>query len=151
MIDHVWTVLCSRAVVDKSSNNVSLQNVIEQVAVEAEPTPGALIAMRPQVVTLWARSEPDNPVRGRARLTMRGPSGKDFGLVESEINLSEHQRYRSLATLEGLPAEEAGRHWIIVESREEGEGEWREVDRIPLMLIFSPKEDEIGSEGEEDG
>ena len=150
MIDHVWTVLCSRAVVDKTSNNVSLQNVIEQLAVEAEPTQGALIPIRPQVVVLWARSQPDTPVRGRARMTFRGPSGKSFGSIESEINLSEHERFRSIGTLQGFPVEEAGRHWIITELSEEGESEWREVDRIPLTLIFNLPEDESGSEEEED-
>jgi hypothetical protein len=34
MVEHIWTVLCSHAVVDKDTNNVSLHNVIEQVNVK---------------------------------------------------------------------------------------------------------------------
>ncbi len=33
MIDHVWTVICSRAVIDADSNILSLQSIIEQIEI----------------------------------------------------------------------------------------------------------------------
>ena len=31
MIDHVWSLVCSRAVVDTESNNISIQNILERI------------------------------------------------------------------------------------------------------------------------
>ena len=36
MIDHIWTVLCLRAVIDVDSQNVSIQNVLEELNLTVE-------------------------------------------------------------------------------------------------------------------
>jgi hypothetical protein len=142
MIDHVWTVICSRAIIDKDSNNVSIQNVLEQVTVGIEPMPETLIPMSFEVITLWARGDPSKPIRGRMRLTFLFPSGQAFEEpVEAEINLSRTERQRQIFRFPGLPVTEPGRHIIRIECLEEGESEWHEVARTPLRLIFKPPEE----------
>ena len=42
MIEHIWSVLCSRSVIDSETNNVSIQDVIEHIIINAEPTENGL-------------------------------------------------------------------------------------------------------------
>ena len=47
MIEHAWSVLCTRSVTDRESNNISLFEVIEQIStVGPAPPPGAPTAFR---------------------------------------------------------------------------------------------------------
>jgi len=146
MIDHVWTVICSRAVIDKESNNVSLQNVLEQFNIQAEPKPDGLLITTFDLMTLWARSEVDIPSRGRSRTTFITPSGETIGSFEVEIDLFEHERNRNRLRFNDLPAREPGRHIFRVELQNEGESEWHQVAVVPLTLVFNPPEAEETSD-----
>jgi len=88
MIDHVWTVVCSRAVVDRFSNNVSLQNVLEQFSIRDEPEPGGLIPIPFEVMTLWTRSDFEMPAQGSQRLTLFSPSGDIIKEHEFAVDLT---------------------------------------------------------------
>jgi hypothetical protein len=135
----MWTVICSHAVVDTDSNNVSLQNVLEEIQVMGTPTPQAQIPMPFDIMTTWIRSDPDTPCRGKMRLAFVLPSGETFGSsVETKIDLTESERHRQKVHFLGLPIVEPGRHFARVELLNEGESEWRQVAHIPLTITFQP-------------
>jgi hypothetical protein len=153
MIDHIWTVACSRAVIDRDSNNASLQNVIEQITIRDEPAPGKVCSIALQVATLWARADFEVQARGHARLTFLSPSSDVLiGPLETEIDLVGYRRHRTRAGFEGLPLHEAGRYVFLVELRTEGQEEWRQVATIPLEVNFVPPEEteQVVSEPEQD-
>lgn len=138
MIVHVWTVLCSRSIIDDKSNNISLIDVLEQLAIIGFlPT---VVPITFEVVNLWARSDVDQPSRGQARLRFLDPSGHIRGEHEYEVDLSAHQRSRTGIAIAGLPVQEAGHHHFLVQLWDEGEAEWRDVVRIPLEILFEPSE-----------
>jgi hypothetical protein len=142
MIDHVWTVVCSRAVIDRESNNVSLQNIIEQITIGGEPMPDAMVPIPLEVMTLWVRANTDIPSRARTRLTFLSPSDTVLGSAESEVDLSEYERYRVRMHFQGLPVTEPGRYTFHMELQNEGESEWHQVAAIPLRIIFMPPDTE---------
>lgn len=150
MIDHVWTVVCSRAVIDRESNNVSLQNVLEQVTIATEPMPKTLMPLPFDVVTLWARADPDQPCSGRMRLTLVFPSGGTFEApLEAEIDLSKVERNRQRFRFPGLPMAESGRHIFRVELIQNDQLDWHQVASVPLTIILKRPEEgqaKIGSE-----
>lgn len=141
MIDHVWTVVCSRAVIDRESNNVSLQNIIEQINIKGEPIPDTAVAIQLEVVTLWARANTDGPSRGSTHLTLLSPSGKALGSFESEVDLSEYQRFRTRTHFQALPVTESGRYNFRVELQNEGESEWHQVAMVPVEIAFHAARD----------
>jgi hypothetical protein len=59
-----------------------------------------------------------------------------------EIDLSEKERSRNRARFPGVPVEEPGRHFFLVEVQNEAENEWHQVAAIPLMIVFRPSEEE---------
>ncbi|MFC2052873.1 hypothetical protein ACFLV7_01045 [Chloroflexota bacterium] len=140
MIEHVWTVICSKAVIDRTTNNVSLQTVLEQLEIKGEPKPDGLVPMQFDVMSLWSRSDDNKPCEGFVRLTYVSPSGKALINIEGKINLLNTERFRSNIHSQGIPIGEGGRYKFKVDLQQEGEKEWSQVASIPFTVIFSPLE-----------
>jgi len=149
MIDHVWTVLCSHAVIDRDSNNVSLLDVVEQINIEEEPSPEGGITFPLDLMTLWARADLDRPARRRGRVTFVSPSGTtNDGPWEFEVDLSEHPRNRTKGSIRALHVSESGRHVFQVELQGENGTEWHQVAAIPLEINFPPPNETKQTESE---
>lgn len=146
MIDHVWTILGSRAVIDKRTNNVSIQNVVEQLTVFGMPDPESRIAIELELVSFWIRSDPNTPAQGRMRLVVVSPSGKCAEPLETELDLTAHERLRVPIRFESFPCDEAGRYYFRVELLEKGDQEWRDVAAVPLTLVFKPEAEKLQPE-----
>jgi hypothetical protein len=140
MLAHVWTVICSRAVLDKYSNNISLQNVLERLTVKGNPQPQTVIPMPLQIATMWIRAVPDEPTRGHTRVQFVLPSGAIFTSHEVDIDLTEHETHRHVLSLTNLPISEAGRHFVIVETQDENGEDWHQVASVPLRIRFQPED-----------
>ena len=138
MIDHVWTVVCRQSVIDRDSKNLSLFNVLEQIAVQGEANTGErrLIPMDLEVVSLWSRSDYDVSAKGVQRLTLLSPDEESLASGEQEIDLSKHRRFRNRARFRGLPMKGAGRYVFRVDQMTEGGVEWQHVTDIPLEVVF---------------
>ena len=141
MIDHVWSVVCSRAVIDSDSNNVSLQNVLEQISVaeDLDPDQTNTIPTRFEVVTLWARSEFDESAQGLQKVTLLSPAGEALVAAEAQINLAEARRYRYRAKFSALPLRGEGRYVFRIEYRTGQEEAWTKVADIPLEVVVNPE------------
>ncbi len=138
MIEHVWTVLCSRSVIDIETNNVSIQDVIEQISINAEPKSDGFLPFPLELITLWERKESDKPVEGTERVTFVTPSGISKVVFDAKIDLSAVERRRNKVKFPGLPLSETGRYYFKIEIRE-NDNEWHEVASIPLTVIFQPQ------------
>jgi len=146
MIDHVWSVICVRCVTDPSTNNVSLIDVTEHVKIETKKgkeggvkpnSAGTLVVpFRAQLVTLWIRGDLGQAERGKARMLISSPSGKELGKNEYIIDLTEFRRVRSVTNLNGLPVEigREGYYRFRVDVFDEKSSEWREVANVPLDI-----------------
>lgn len=148
MIEHVWTVACERVVIDRKSNNVSMQSVIEQFRIAGEPKERGRLPQRFHLITLWTRTEDNKPCLGFMRFSLLSPSEKKLAESEHELNLVDTERYRVVISIPGLPVEEGGRYVFKIDLKQEGESEWREVQRVPLMVtFFLPKiEEDVSDE-----
>jgi hypothetical protein len=137
MIEHIWTVLCSRSVIDSETNNVSIQDVIEQITINAEPAQDGFLPIPFELITLCIRKESNKPAKGNERITFVTPSGKSDIVAEGVIDLSSTERFRHRVKFPGLPLSEAGRYFFIVDIKDDS-GEWQKVATIPLTIAFQP-------------
>lgn len=142
MIDHIWTVICSRAVIDERSRNVSIQSVLEQIKVGVPHEPNFVLGIKLDVVSFWIRTDPNIPARGNTRLSLLAPSGENLGTFEAALDLSEYERGRKILHFDQLPIQSPGRHYFQIELRHEEETEWNTVAAIPLTVTFTPPENE---------
>jgi len=138
MIDHVWTVFCSRSVVDRETNNVSLHDVIEQFTIGDEPSPDGIIPGRADLMTLWARADLTVPAMGRGRFDYLSPSGRVLSSQEYEIDLSEYRRYRAVTRFHAISVPEAGRYAFRIALWDDDAAAWQTVAEVPVEVTFEP-------------
>ena len=137
MIQHVWSVACTRAVVDSESNNISLIEVLEEVNLSGPALPAGQKVLAPanvDFVTLWTREEPNTPEAGRSRVVMSDPDGQEIAESVFEIDLSEKLRMRAIMKCPGLPVV-SGRVRIEV-FRETADHSWERMATVPIMVSF---------------
>lgn len=135
MIDHVWSVLCSNAVTDKESNNISLHNVVESLEIFTVPQEAGLLPIHLEFVSLWIRRDPQVSVKGNSRVSFVSPSGKTVTSNELAVDLSKAESTRNRLIHDGLSLDESGRYHFVVEIQ--ANGDWHQVASIPLAVKFS--------------
>src|SRR6266542_2525413 len=143
MIEHIWSVLCSRSIIDSETNSISLLDILEQLQIASAPIPdGGVInvTFNFELVSLWNRGRDNEPSRGRGRILVQNPSHTIIGQSEFEIDLSSHQGMRTRTKSPGLPVQQAGRHFFVIQFQGHSETEWREVAHIPLDILLMPIE-----------
>ena len=139
MIQHIWTVLCQRNIVDTISNNVSLIDVFESLRIEGmapKNSEATFIVPFPfYLVTLWGRKDPDTPCQGHARDIILNPKGKTIVEQEHEIDLTKDIRARHTRRLEGFPVQRSGRYKCRTQIRDNKRGIWKTVSEVPLEVV----------------
>ena len=144
MIHHVWTVMCSRALIDRDSNNISIHNVLEQLNIAAPPQPDLALNIHFEILSLWVRTHSAVPAQGTSRVTLEDPQGTRRVVSELTIDLADVERIRHRVLGQGLEVSRAGRYNFLVELQETGRSEWREVAVVPLTVVFTPPEEQQG-------
>ena len=137
----VWAVLCENSVIDRDTNNVSLINVLEQMQLvaeppvlsEAEPIPESRVPAQMQMVILSERSDMSVPERGRCRLRLITPDGKESHPSEFEVDLTKTLRHRFRMNFQGIPITSQGRYMFTVDVKAET-GHWIESFEVPLEV-----------------
>lgn len=142
MILHVWTILCSNSVIDIESNNVSIQNVYEQLTLKGDPKPDGKASLPMELVSLWTREDLETPTSGEARISYLQPSGKESELITYPIDLEEYHRARSRVHIGAIPVPEPGRYKFYIEYRLSGSVVWQQVAQIPLEVTFRPEKED---------
>jgi hypothetical protein len=144
LIEHIWTVLCSRVITSRETNNVSLIDVMEQLALDVG-TEGGKKSLDQSViplpfdlvlVSLWSRMEDDKPIVGTAKDIFIAPSGKTIGEQEFKIDLSDYMRMRTMRNLIHLPipVKESGKYRFRTELLDQENKTWKAVSSIPLII-----------------
>lgn len=139
MIRHIWTVICSKSVIDQDTNSISLLEVLEQLNISGPKLPKkkdkvVTIPLNFEVVTLWSRVSDDQPCRGNARIILFAPSGKKIKEFKHNVDLTTYKRFRNRVKIIGFPFPESGIYNFQIQIKEEKDSNWKEVANIPLQL-----------------
>ncbi len=138
---HIWSLLCSRCVTDKVSNNVSLFEVLEEihlppgVAGKKEGGIEIIAPMPADWVTLWARSKKEKPETVLVKDTILSPSGEILGEREYSVNLQENGRNRTMRRIPLPPSDKPGVYRFRTQVKDGEQKSWRRVSEIPLEVI----------------
>ncbi len=131
----IWAICCERLIVDKASNNLSLINVLEQF------NPDNLPVTVPQIynfVSLWQKDEAfvnKEEIFKFKFAAIHNPESipeNKFATIECKIPVDK-KRLRHLFSIRGMPIEEYGTLYLIIQL--EIEGSWREIYRIPIEIV----------------
>jgi hypothetical protein len=137
MIQHAWTVVCEKSVIDKDTNNISL-DVLEQLNINVPTIPsdaeGVIFPVRMEIVSLWYRTSDENISKAEGRVRIEASTGEAVVSADIGIDFSKSSRYRTRARLGGLPIpkDSSGNYYTIVELKVDGK--WVEVSKVPLEV-----------------
>ncbi|MBW8876040.1 MAG: hypothetical protein JF614_13820 [Acidobacteria bacterium] len=149
-MEHVWTLFCKRAIIDRESNQVSLIDAIETVLIDVSPTEAAAVAnpgekgtaieLEATLFSFWVRSRPDVPEMGAYRVSLVAADGSlvlpvNEKEMTARIDLTEKQRVRTQIKMTVLPFRGVGRYTFQMEQGQ-GDGQWEVVARVPYELTF---------------
>jgi hypothetical protein len=144
---HAWSVICSDTTIDAASNNISLFKVIESIAfsvneVEArqlrEQEGHLPLPINFVIVTMWWRSDVNEPEKSASRYVLLTPSQEERELLEIPVDLMNHTRTRMMGRLQGFPFFESGVYHIMVQTKENDT--WQSVASVPLEVIQNATE-----------
>lgn len=144
MIQHIWSVLCQNSLIDKTSNTISLIEVVEDLGLPGPPLPAGeqgLIPIHCSLVSNWERVPSNQPTRGTVRVRTIRPTGECEREQEYSVDLSATPRSRTIAKISGITFREAGRHVFEIHVKEDGETEWRKVAGIPFNITIQSAPD----------
>ena len=131
------------------SNNISLFEVIEKISGVALVNEGAesiqLVPIQLELVSLWSRTDLDEPTRGEARMTLLAPDGTQISPpVLYSVDLTEYARSRQITRVNGIPVRGAGKYTFQTEIRTNED--WELVSRIPLEVAIQVQVPEQSTE-----
>jgi hypothetical protein len=139
MAEHVWTILCYRASIDKDEGNVSLLHVIEELRFAEEEGPireamkkegASAISTDMQLVSWFVRSDFKQPEEAQARMAILLPDGTKSDPALIPLNLTKSTGFRWRIYLPALPFVGFGYYWFIIEVLQGKR--WKFCTRIPL-------------------
>ena len=142
MIEHIWSVVCERAIVNRDTNNVSMVEIVEEIGIPHELNELMLegkvgaIAVNLTIVSLWVRR--DVPERGHGRVMVEGPSHERptgrSGVSAFAVDLWENARMRTIGKIGVLPFRGVGEYRFLVQLQQEGREMWEDVSSIPILV-----------------
>lgn len=137
MAEHLWSVLCHKASIDRDSNVVSLLEVAESFEIGGIPKDAKVVVpLNLELVSFWTRSKPEERETATSRYWLVEPDGTRFSGGESTIDLTTGGRSRTIVRMNGLPLTGPGVYTFNVDLKGP-DGRWMEVAKIPLEVTYA--------------
>lgn len=135
MIAHAWTTLCDRTVIDRDSDNLSLDTIEVIYVDKLDDGEAALVPCRLEIVSLWHRRDPSQGAMQRVHVCVLSPDLEAIAHFPLEVDLRASQRLRTRCVIDGLLVRRPGTYYVAVDVLEAMPA--REVARVPLQVEFS--------------
>jgi hypothetical protein len=134
----LWGILCSKSLIDRSTNNTSLLEIIERLDAElrpgtAVPPGGAVLPLQSEFVTTWKRDNLSQGETGKGRFTIVDPGGVQLGKFDFDVDLQTTPRTRVITQLGGIKVTVSG-EYTFETSLQGSSGSWTMVGTLPLEV-----------------
>lgn len=140
----IWSVLCESTVTDRDTNQVSLFNVVDNLAIPVPPAnelddPNGLVPTGSSLVTLWARSNPEIPEVVTGRVVFLGPDNEALFTFEHPVELTEAPTGRGIFVMPGLPLGLQGIYRFKIAAKSP-DSDWQELFELPLRVVIQTED-----------
>jgi hypothetical protein len=141
---------CEKVIIDQN-NVLSIITVLQELKIELPEPPRAIdgktpvIAMKWDVVALWAKTNDDAPETVyQTRLGFIDPTGvalEGFAAGAVEFSFADKSHHRIVTTILGFPIQHEGRYLVRLWLHKKGDAEGDPVAEFPIMLHRSKPKD----------
>jgi hypothetical protein len=144
MLNHVWSVICRRSIVDNQSNNISLTDCLEQIRVNRPNGPDGksrvdkfIIPIDFETVHLFSRLDTGKEGSFELKTDILAPGEIEIGTNTQNITFpAGPKRIRQITRTNGLPVSVSGIYWFVISIKETGENKFRSVAKLPLQVLI---------------
>jgi hypothetical protein len=145
---NIWTVLCQKSIIDKTTNNVSLIEAIDQLNVsiadeamksaKREGKDFVFINANLELVTLWYDEKISRARDFDYKVNIVSSDKKEIGSLSGMINFpKETKRIRSQLLLEGLPISKSDIYSFEMFYKERGSEEFIKAGVLPIDIFVN--------------
>lgn len=138
----VLAVFCQSAIIDSSTNNLSIINQFDEV----HPTPPpenflrekngvSMMSFPSYLACVWERDKPEISEVVPLRIRLISPTKRVFSIAEATMDLRKHRRARLLTQMPGFPVSGEGTYTFVYEIRRGNT--WKRAAEVPLWLTFN--------------
>lgn len=149
MIKHIWTVVCSKSTIDKDTNNISLNDVLERLDVVVskntlEKKQSVSIPINFEIVSLFQRDKMGREESFDMKIKVKDPKdNKIRKTLSAKITFqAQFLRMRSRTRIRGFNLTVSGNYIFEVSMRNNGEKTFKKVAEIPLEVHLKIKQDQ---------
>lgn len=147
MINHIWSILCRRSVIDSETNNISIIDALEQFVIDVQAKSGKKlpnkinIPIDYEVVSFWTKSEVDSYFKGKAKIDIVNPDNKLMKSFEQILEMpKDMKRLRTRVRINGFVAENTGIYRFII-SYKHNDKSYKKLVELPLEVIVKNQGD----------
>ncbi|MGD1003428.1 MAG: hypothetical protein ABR884_02535 [Minisyncoccia bacterium] len=135
-IEHLWSILCERSLVDEETKNITLTNVLESMQVQIQLSKDVTIGgdlftaeknvpVNFELVTAWKRLE-EGEIKEPVRVECLDPNGKLLATYEYKVEIAKSlERFRFRTRFNGFKFTVPGNYRFVTKIHQ-GSG-YREV------------------------
>lgn len=142
MLKHLWSVLCRKSIIDTETNNISINEVFEQLGIDLKANDPKLIAgsqinvpIEWEMVSMWINGNITAPLKAEYEVVITDPIGgsqKSFiQPIEMPIGM---KRMRTRMKVMGLVVSIPGDYLFTVNLKEDNQKDFKTVAEIPLEI-----------------
>lgn len=148
-LQHVWTVLCHKGIVDSKTQTLSMIEVLETVNVKlkkAKPQEILKIPFQTQIISFWAKPDGvEEDVSTDVKIIIYAPENRKIGEIAVSININAAKKFaRSIIDLQFLPITVSGEY--ILEVQQKKNKKYQVQARIPFLVNIEFESKEIPQE-----
>lgn len=140
-MEHIWSVVCQKALVDRETNLLSMIDVFEQLTLPLDgSTPfngkdAVNVAFNYEVVTFWRRIEGDKPIQGDILIKILSPNNKELANFPVKFEFPANvKNFRAKIRINVLPVIDAGKYKFVVMQKEKND--YETVAEIPFDVML---------------
>ena len=147
---NVWSVLCTKSIIDNETNNISLLDILETISISIHPKQKGVgfikDALEPitikgqfEIVSLLKRSDTKTEFeKAQQLIEFYGPDDKKIQEFTKDIEIAKKfQRMRVRFRIQELTFSKAGEYKFVIKLKEDGQAKYQTVAEIPLEVGIS--------------
>lgn len=144
MINHIWSLLCRRSVIDSETNNLSVYDILEQLTVDIKIKKGnedkatkINVPIEYEVISFWIKASEIKEFKGGIRLEIVNPEGMVEKTFEQPLEIpKDKRRLRSRIRINGFVADMPGNYIFRISYKESTKEQYKKAADIPLEVIL---------------
>jgi hypothetical protein len=138
---HIWSILCKKSIIDADTNNISLNEALEEVAfnipLDKDFKLPTSFNFDYELVSFWTSDKPEGGEKFYFEIEFVDPDKKSLNKLEREIVFPENKkRLRTRIKSNSLSTTKEGEYIFKIKAKKEKNDKYKILTEIPLTIVI---------------